>query len=99
MHPSPSSAVLTTATVLVLIVGPDPHPPREAPPGTFAVDRTACTLARVGHQFVRCDDSTGAGARAPSWIPELDVAWAGSADPAGCGGAVERWRSRTVAPA
>jgi hypothetical protein len=30
-----------------------------------------CPLERVGTQFVRCDNLTGAGVPAPSWVPEL----------------------------
>lgn len=29
-----------------------------------------CPLERIGTQFVRCDNLTGAGVRAPAWIPE-----------------------------
>lgn len=29
-----------------------------------------CMLARVGDQFVRCDDLTGNGVPAPGWVPE-----------------------------
>jgi hypothetical protein len=28
-----------------------------------------CPLRRVGSQFVRCDNLTGAGVTAPSWVP------------------------------
>jgi hypothetical protein len=30
-----------------------------------------CPLRRVGAQYVRCDNLTGAGAKAPAWVPEL----------------------------
>jgi quercetin dioxygenase-like cupin family protein len=29
-----------------------------------------CPLERIGHQLVRCDNHTGAGAVAPPWVPE-----------------------------
>lgn len=29
-----------------------------------------CPLERIGTQLVRCDNLTGAGVDAPSWIPE-----------------------------
>jgi hypothetical protein len=29
-----------------------------------------CWLARVGTQFVRCDDLTGNAVQAPLWVPE-----------------------------
>ena len=31
-----------------------------------------CPLDRVGTQYVRCDNLTGAGVPAPSWVPELE---------------------------
>ena len=30
-----------------------------------------CPLRRVGRHLVRCDDLTGAGVPAPTWVPEL----------------------------
>lgn len=42
-------------------------------PGSPSVPLTPssrCELQRVGTQFVRCDNLTGAGVRAPLWIPE-----------------------------
>ena len=43
--------------------------PPDPPPGTaFAA---GCPLQRIGTQLVRCDHLTGAGVRAPSWIPKL----------------------------
>jgi hypothetical protein len=29
-----------------------------------------CPLTRIGTQFVRCDNLTGAGVAAPRWVPE-----------------------------
>jgi hypothetical protein len=40
------------------------------PPQTIAFT-DGCPLQRIGTQLVRCDNLTGAGVRAPSWIPEL----------------------------
>lgn len=31
-----------------------------------------CSLTRIGTQLVRCDDLTGAGADASSWVPSGD---------------------------
>lgn len=31
-----------------------------------------CPLDRLGAQFVRCDNLTGAGVPAPPWVPELE---------------------------
>lgn len=46
----------------------DPGTP-VAKPGPSA-QPTNCPLTRVGVQFVRCDNLTGAGVSAPEWIPE-----------------------------
>jgi hypothetical protein len=46
--------------------------PPDAPQGTALVDE--CPLRRIGTHLVRCDNLTGAGVRAPSWIPELTSA-------------------------
>ena len=48
-------------------------PVATASPPTDPAQATAdgCPLQRVGTQLVRCDYLTGAGVRAPSWIPEL----------------------------
>ena len=43
--------------------------PPDPPPDTAFAD--SCPLQRIGTQLVRCDNLTGAGVRAPSWIPEL----------------------------
>ena len=42
-----------------------PDPPQST---AFA---NGCPLQRIGTQLIRCDNLTGAGVRAPSWIPEL----------------------------
>ena len=43
--------------------------PPDPPHGTaFAA---GCPLRRIDTQLVRCDNLTGSGVRAPSWIPEL----------------------------
>jgi hypothetical protein len=58
-------AVLFTLSVSPAQASPIPNQPT---PSTSA---GSCPLARVGTQFVRCDNLTGAGVRAPQWIPEL----------------------------
>ena len=40
------------------------------PSGPVSRDSSNCQLKRVGTQFVRCDNLTGNGAPAPSWLPE-----------------------------
>jgi hypothetical protein len=43
-------------------------------PGTLnaptAPNSSYCPLTRIGTQFVRCDNLTGNGVPAPSWVPE-----------------------------
>lgn len=67
-----------TASVLgaILIVGgsaapvaavPDPGTPIPSDPSLGSYN---CLLMRVGDQYVRCDNLTGAGVPAPTWIPE-----------------------------
>jgi hypothetical protein len=46
----------------------DPGP--AVPPASTTTDGGGCWLERVGTQLVRCDDLTGAGATAPTFIPE-----------------------------
>jgi hypothetical protein len=45
---------------------PEPAP---SPQPVQQTDSRACALTRIGEQFVRCDNLTGAGVPAPSWIP------------------------------
>jgi hypothetical protein len=45
-----------------------PTTPDPLPSGASAGN---CPLTRVGTQFVRCDNLTGAGVSAPPWVPEL----------------------------
>jgi hypothetical protein len=46
---------------------PDPGPPV---PDRFSSDDN-CLLSRVGTQYVKCDNLTGAGVPAPAWVPEF----------------------------
>lgn len=64
-----SATALFLGAVLTTTAGPatatlDPGPPVER-------ERTSgsCPLERVGTQFVRCDDLTGNGLPAPSFLP------------------------------
>ncbi len=62
-------AITAVATVIVLSgIGPataadDPGPAPAVGPG-------GCLLQRVGAHLVRCDDLTGGGVEAPTWIAE-----------------------------
>lgn len=38
--------------------------------GELAADSRYCELTRVGSQFVRCDNLTGAGVPAPEWVSQ-----------------------------
>ena len=40
------------------------------PGGPTAPSSSNCPLTRIGTQFVRCDNLTGNGVPAPSWVPE-----------------------------
>ncbi|TYL50832.1 hypothetical protein [Agromyces mariniharenae] len=61
------AAFLTTAIAAPASARPEAAP--DAPP-TQSHGFGQCPLQRIDDQFVRCDDLTGAGVRAPSWIPE-----------------------------
>ncbi|MRX44926.1 hypothetical protein [Agromyces kandeliae] len=66
-----AAAVLAAITAAPAVARPEPAP--EPAPAVVSVARTdagMCTLERIGTQFVRCDDLTGAGVAAPSHIPE-----------------------------
>jgi hypothetical protein len=61
------AAFLTTAVAAPASARPEAAP---AAPSTQSHGFGECSLQRIDDQFVRCDDLTGAGVRAPSWIPE-----------------------------
>jgi hypothetical protein len=66
------TATIALASLLVLSAGSLPATARQAPGPTVVQtipDESHCTLARVGTQYVKCDDLTGNGVAAPSWIP------------------------------
>jgi hypothetical protein len=56
--------LLLTVGVSVAEASPIHDQPTPTSPGS-------CPLQRIGTQFVRCDNLTGAGVPAPEWIPEL----------------------------
>jgi len=69
------SAVLAGGLLVTTLVttGPATASPEAGNP--VRTDRAAmkpftCELQRVGTQLVRCDDLTGAGASAPTYVPE-----------------------------
>jgi len=68
--------VLAGGALAVLTVGPtavarpdDDYLLREATPVKV------CPLERLGDQFVRCDNLTGAGVAAPAFVPEQSSRW------------------------
>jgi hypothetical protein len=74
-----SAALLTVTPAVAAAARPLPDDlarPRPAGvikgtvPNTDHVKPAQCPLRRIGSQLVRCDTLTGAGATAPTWIPE-----------------------------
>jgi hypothetical protein len=68
-----TSALVASAAALLAVLAAAPASARPEPAPAPAVVQPAdapCLLERVGTQFVRCDDLTGAGVPAPSFIPE-----------------------------
>jgi uncharacterized membrane protein len=66
---------ITTAAVLTAIAlgagaGPAAARPDAGPDIARAGHDDGCSLARVGTQYVLCDDNTGNGVPAPAWVPE-----------------------------
>jgi hypothetical protein len=59
-----SVVLLLTVGVSIAEASPTLEQPSPTSPGS-------CPLQRIGTQFVRCDNLTGAGVPAPQWIPEL----------------------------
>jgi hypothetical protein len=62
-----AALVVIGLTALPATARPDPGEPLDAP---VATQETNCALARVGTQFVKCDDLTGNGVAAPATVPE-----------------------------
>jgi hypothetical protein len=69
------SAVLAGGLLVttLVIAGPataSPDPGAPVPGDRATMTLLQCELERVGTQLVRCDDLTGAGATAPTYVPE-----------------------------
>lgn len=71
-RPGPARLLALSAGVAVLLVGTGVAPATAGQgAGSPVTGHSAtCPLMRIGTQFVRCDNLTGAGVRAPSWVPE-----------------------------
>ena len=70
-----TTALVASAAALIAGIAAAPAvaipDPGQWPAGQVQLgDRDGCELRRVGTQFVKCDDLTGAGVAAPSYIPE-----------------------------
>jgi hypothetical protein len=68
-------AALTAVLLLGTGVAPavarqDPGTPAHTTPSVSVLSYRNCPLTRIGTQFVRCDNLTGAGVSAPSFVPE-----------------------------
>jgi len=68
------SIVVGAAFLSLAAAGPAGARPEPAPPAQSVQSSPAqrCLLTRIGDQFVRCDNLTGAGVAAPSWMPEQE---------------------------
>ncbi|WP_404382555.1 hypothetical protein LL946_16410 [Knoellia locipacati] len=71
---APRIAAALCATSFLLAVGATSASARPDPGQRHGVSVEAstprCTLHRVVTQYARCDDLTGNGVSAPSWVPE-----------------------------
>jgi hypothetical protein len=65
-----ATSFLLTAGALVGATSASARPD-SGPRRVVSVDSSTlhCTLHRVGPEFARCDDQTGNGVPAPSWVP------------------------------
>jgi hypothetical protein len=82
MHVRRSGTV--AAGVLLLLAGWLPAATASPPPDPSPATVNGCPLERIGTQLVRCDNLTGAGVRAPSWIPEATSRAVGKPASDGC---------------
>ena len=60
---------------LLVLTGGLPTAAAASPPDPSRAFSNGCPLERIGTQLVRCDNLTGAGVRARSWLPEATI-WA-----------------------
>ncbi len=67
------SRVVASVTVGLVLLGAGVGPAAAAQdpgyPTKGSTPSASCSLERVGTQLVRCDNLTGAGVKAPSYIP------------------------------
>ena len=66
----PRLVASAAAGLLLLGAGISPAAAMQDPGGPLTTPSRACSLERIGTQFVWCDYLTGAGVEAPSFVPE-----------------------------
>jgi hypothetical protein len=71
-HRCQSAAVAALVAIGLTALPASARPDKGDPLDTTVVvdDEGACALARLGTQYVRCDNLTGNGVAAPAWVPE-----------------------------
>lgn len=72
-HHALRAAAAVAAALVVTGLAAAPSSARQDPGNPVVAevrDGNHCPLQRVGTQFVRCDDLTGNGVRAPGYVPE-----------------------------
>lgn len=75
LHKAPRFAGLAAAALALALAGSSPALAKPDPGGPLiegqrTTDTKVCSLERIGTQLIRCESLTGAGVRAPAWIPE-----------------------------
>jgi hypothetical protein len=70
LHARPALLLLVTAALALPAVPAHARPDPGPAPVVVQLESRTCTLTRVGSHYARCDAHTGAGAAAPSWVPE-----------------------------
>jgi hypothetical protein len=83
LHVRRSGAVVA-GVLLLLLTGWVPAATATLPPDPSQASLNGCPLERIGTQLIRCDNLTGAGVRAPSWIPEVTSKAVGKQGLDGC---------------
>lgn len=64
---------MVSAALMLALVAPSSALAKPDPGGPAVIapaEGIYCPLTRIDEQLVRCDNLTGAGTKAPSWIPE-----------------------------
>ena len=67
----PSTGIAGLSLIALCVLAGPATAREDAGPTPPRVDLGTCGLARVGTQYVHCDNLTGNGVPAPSWLREL----------------------------